>query len=352
MNINSYTREVSSSSLHPDKALFDNELPVPLRAACEHFAGNEKLIRKAIALQEQMGGVFDITCDCEDGAKIGDEAEHVRMVAGIIGSDENKYNQMGARIHDPSSVHWKNDVDVLVGESGHKIAYITIPKATDSHSARQVIEYIREQSQKAGINREIPVHILVETHGALRDVHKLASLPDVEVLDFGLMDFISAHQGALGFSAMRSPQQFEHELIRRAKSEMVAAALAQGVIPAHNVSLDLKNVDAVYSDASRARSEFGFLRMWSIHPDQIKPIIDAMRPSNEDVAEAEAILVKGHGADWGPISHNGDLHDRATYRYFWSLLRQAKASGVSIGPIANELFFENEGKDEQKNEII
>jgi citrate lyase subunit beta/citryl-CoA lyase len=44
------------------------------------------------------------------------------------------------------------------------------------------------------------------------------------------------------------------------------------------VSLDLKNPYSVFRDAFRARTEFGFLRMWSIHPSQIKPIVDAMKP--------------------------------------------------------------------------
>lgn len=62
----------------------------------------------------------------------------------------------------------------------------------------------------------------------------------MQVLDFGLMDFISGHHGAIPASAMRSPGQFEHELLRQAKATVVAAALAHGVIPAHNVTLDLK----------------------------------------------------------------------------------------------------------------
>ena len=111
--------------------------------------------------------------------------------------------------------------------------------------------------------------MLIETHGALREVHEIAKLPWLQVLDFGLMDFISGHHGAIPASAMKSPGQFDHNLLRRGKSEVVAAALANGVIPAHNVTLDLKNIYQTYQDASRARNEFGFLRMWSIYPLQI-----------------------------------------------------------------------------------
>ena len=68
----------------------------------------------------------------------------------------------------------------------------------------------------------------------------LQNFPWLQVLDFGLMDFVSGHHGAIPASAMRSPGQFDHRLLARAKSEVVAAAIANGVVPAHNVTLDLK----------------------------------------------------------------------------------------------------------------
>ncbi|WP_288251473.1 aldolase/citrate lyase family protein [uncultured Hydrogenophaga sp.] len=325
--------------VHPDQALFDGEKAVPFIPACEHFAGSEKLMRKALMLQLEMGPVFDITCDCEDGAATGSEAEHVRMVARLIASDDNQHRQMGVRIHDPQSPHWRDDVDALVGGAGDRVAYITVPKSLGVDDARRVIDYIRERAIRERTGREIPMHLLVETHGALADAKAMAALPNLQVLDFGLMDFISAHQGALGFSAMRSPLQFEHPLVVRAKTEVVAAALAHGVVPAHNVSLNLKDTKATFDDASRARHQFGFLRMWSIYPAQIAAIVQAMRPADAEVQQAEAILLAAQAAHWGPISHEGDLHDRATYRYFWNVLRQAHAQGSALGADARAAFF-------------
>ena len=121
-----------------------------------------------------------------------------------------------------------------------------------------MISYIQKTAVLNGITRIIPIHVLIETHGALNQVHQIAALPWLQVLDFGLMDFVSAHNGAIPASAMRSPGQFEHRLLVRAKAEIVAAALANGVVPAHNVTLDLKNTETTFSDASRARNEFGF----------------------------------------------------------------------------------------------
>lgn len=329
-----------TAKVHPDVALFDGEKSFPVIPTCEHFAGSEKLILKALALQDEKGPVFDITCDCEDGAAAGQEREHAEMVARVISSDANRQRQAGVRIHDPSHGHWRVDVDIILSGCGEQVAYFTIPKCTSAPQLSGVIDYIREGCSKRGISREIPLHILIETHGALADVWAIAALPWIQVLDFGMMDFVSAHNGAIPAAAMRSPGQFEHRLLARAKAEMVAAALANGVVPTHNVCLELKDAERVHSDASRARNEFGFLRMWSIYPAQIDPIVQAMRPDFSEVEDAAAILLLAQAADWGPIQYKGELHDRATYRYFWSALKRANVTGVPISGEARAAFFE------------
>ncbi len=328
-----------SQSVHPSVALFAGEKPFPIISSCEHFAGSEKLIGKALDLQDKLGPVFDITCDCEDGAQAGQEQAHAEMIVRMLNSPANKYKMAGARIHDFSHPHWKTDIDILVGGAGKVLRYITIPKSTSFEDAEMMIAHIHRAGLKANIGREVPVHVLIETHGALRDIQRIATLPSVEVLDFGLMDFVSAHHGAVPASAMRSPGQFEHKLLARAKAEVVAAALANGVVPAHNVCLDLKNADVVKADATRARNEFGFLRMWSIYPAQILPIVEAMQPDLSEVEDAANILLAAQAADWGPIQYKGELHDRATYRYFWELLQKAKVTQVTISEAALKAFF-------------
>lgn len=326
-------------AVHPNEALFGGEKPFPLIPACEHFAGSEKLILKALGLQDSIGAVFDITCDCEDGAASGQEREHAEMIVRILTSEANKHKMAGARIHDYTHPAWKQDIDILIAGAGNVLSYITIPKCTDISQAQEMIAYLQKMATFNGIERVIPVHILIETHGALRQVHEIAKLPWLQVLDFGLMDFVSAHNGAIPASAMRSPGQFEHRLLARAKAEVAAAALGNGVVPAHNVTLDLKNVETTYSDASRARNEFGFMRMWSIYPTQIQAIVDAMKPNFDEVMDAANILLTAQAAEWGPIQYAGELHDRATYRYFWEILQKAKLTGVAMPDEATTAFF-------------
>lgn len=324
---------------HPNQALFEGEKPFPIIPACEHFAGTEERIAKAFQLQEQMGPIFDITMDLEDGAPTGREREHAEMVARMQNSELNKFAMAGVRIHDYTNPYWKQDIDIVVPAAGERLAYITIPKTTKAAHLAEMIDYIRNATARASIKREIPIHALIETHGALHEVWEVAQLPNVQVLDFGLMDFVSAHHGALSSQCMRSPLQFEHALIRRAKAEVVAAALANGVVPAHNVTLELRDQDVIYADAKRAREEFGFLRMWSIYPAQIEPIVRAMQPKMLEIEEACAILLKAYEADWGPIQHEGNLHDRATYRYYWEQLQRARVMGMPLPQNVVDLFF-------------
>ncbi len=326
-------------SLHPAQVLFAGEKPFPALPAVDHYAGAEKLMLKALKLQQELGPVFDITCDCEDGAAAGAEAEHAHMVVEMVNGAENHYGRVGARIHDITHPHWQRDLEILVGGAGHRLAFVTLPKVRSVADAATQINELRRVEAACSLARALPVHVLIETHGALREAWEIAALEGVESLDFGLMDFVSGHHGAIPGSAMKSPGQFEHPLIVRAKADIAAAALANGVVPSHNVTTELRDVAVIRHDADRARREFGYLRMWSIHPNQILPIVAAMQPDFTEVEEAVEILVSAQDTAWGPIQHKGRLHDRASYRYYWELLQRARHTGVELPHEVRQRFF-------------
>ncbi|AUN95137.1 HpcH/HpaI aldolase/citrate lyase family protein [Pseudazoarcus pumilus] len=325
---------------HPAEVLFDAEKPFPVLPAVDHYAGAEKLMRKALALQAELGPVFDVTFDCEDGAHAGAESEHATMAAELAAGGDNRFGRVGARIHDITHALWRQDLDILVRGAGHRLAFVTLPKARSAADVRDQVQALRAIEAEHGVTRAIPVHVLIETHGALREIWQIAALEGVESVDFGIMDFVSAHHGALSGAEMVSPGQFTHPLIVRAKTEIVAAALANGVVPAHNVTTELRDIERIGDDARRARREFGFLRMWSIHPNQIQPIVDAMRPDYSEVSAAAEILIAAQEASWGPIQHAGKLHDRASYRYYWELLVRARTTGMEIDTEARRRFFD------------
>ena len=206
----------------------------------------------------------------------------------------------------------------------------------------KVIHAVQSACTSEGVRREIPLHVLVETHAAIQEVWAIAALPWLRTLEFGIMDFVSGHHGAINSAAMESPAQFEHKLLQRAKIRQVAAALGNGLVPVHNVTLDVKNPEQTRADALRARQEFGYLRMWSIHPSQIDPILDAFSPDRHEVERAGLILLQARDAHWGPVSIDGRLYDRASYRYYWQLTQRAHMAGTTLAPNVEAAFFQDD----------
>lgn len=323
--------------MHPSEVLFQGKHKPVSIPVCDHYAGSEKLMQKSIALQQELGPVFDITLDCEDGASAGNEKAHAELVASAIKSDDNKFNRIGARVHDITHSCFEQDVGIICKAAAKRLAYLVIPKVDSLADVNRALDVINRATKKAG-REDLPVHVLIETHGALHEAYQIAALPQVECLSFGIMDFVSAHHGAVPGSAMRSPGQFTHPLIVRAKLEIASACHAHGKVPSHNVTTEIKDTAVVANDATRAAAEFAYSRMWSIHPGQIKPIIKALSPRGSEVNEAAAILTEAQAAQWGPIQHNGKLHDRASYRYYWTILQRAKSAGMPLPESAGSLL--------------
>jgi citrate lyase subunit beta / citryl-CoA lyase len=323
--------------MHPSQVLFQGKRQPVSLPVCDHYAGSEKLMRRSMALQQELGPLFDITFDCEDGAAAGDEENHARLVAALIAGDDNRHGRIGARLHDIHSPWFERDAAIICAGAAAKLAYLVLPKAESLDDVAHGLSVIGKHAASAG-RADLPVHVLIETHGALAAVREIAALPQVECLSFGVMDFVSDHYGAIPGSAMRSPGQFSHALISRAKTEIAAACHAYGKCPSHNVTTEIRDTAVVAQDAARAFREFGFTRMWSIHPSQIKPILAAYAPEAEEVEDASAILIAAQAAHWGPTQYEGALHDRASYRYYWTVLQRAKLAGLPLSAAALSLL--------------
>jgi citrate lyase subunit beta/citryl-CoA lyase len=328
--------------LHPRDALFDpDERAVPSLPVCDHYSGVEARMRKSLELQGELGPVFDVTLDNEDGAPVGGEVEHAQLIAELLGSNANRFGRVGVRllpVEHPSFT----EVAAIVLKATQPPAYLMIPKPRGLTDLQRAAKLVVD----AG-GAMVPLHALIETHGALADVHAMAAHPRIESLSFGLMDFVSAHRGAIPLSAMTATGQFEHPLVVRAKLEIAAACHAHGKVPSHSVVTEFKHFEAVAQAAQRASRQLGYTRMWSIHPAQIKVIVEAFAPTIAEVDLAIEIIDAAERAQWAPIRHRlggeDHLHDRASYRYFWQVLERAhrtsSATGAQLPAEVRERWF-------------
>jgi citrate lyase subunit beta/citryl-CoA lyase len=341
--------------MNPAQALFDPEQrAVPALPVCDHYAGVEPRMTKSLQLQAELGPVFDVTLDNEDGAPVGREVEHARLIAGLLGGPLNRYGRVGVRLLPVSHPAFAEVAGIVLG-AGQRPAYLMIPKPRGV----ACIDAAARTIDRLG-GADVPLHALVETHAALAEVAALAAHTRIESLSFGLMDFVSAHRGAIPQWAMSAEGQFEHPLVVRAKLEIAAACHAHGKVPAHGVVTEFKDSAALAEAARKAVDLLGFTRMWSIHPSQVRTIVAAFAPAAHEVAQAVAILQAAEAADWAPIRyqhghhdspHGGHqdgqadtLHDRASYRYFWQVLQRAErtrlAGAASLPEAVRKAWFD------------
>ena len=317
------------SAAHPRDVLLDAQASAWALPVCDHYSGVAARMHKSLQLQADMGAefgacVFDVTLDCEDGAPVGGEAEHAALVTELaLGAAPGA--RVAVRVHAVDHPAFEADVAHIVGRAGHRLCHLMVPKVESLADVQRAVAAV----DAAGAP-QLPLHALIESPAAVHRAFEIAAPPRIASLSFGLMDFVSAHGGALPASAMTLAGQFSHPHVLRAKLEIAAACHAHGKVPSHNVVTEFKDAAALENAARQAAQQLGYTRMWSIHPDQIRPILRAFAPSSADIETAAAIIDAAAAADWAPLQHDGRLHDRASYRFYWQCLERAHLTGLPV----------------------
>lgn len=327
-----------SDPVRPGEVLIGAQAGSVALPVCDHYSGVEVRMKKSLALQAEMAEefgacVFDVTLDCEDGAPVGGEAEHAVMVTELAMGAKSGM-RVGVRVHPVDHPAFEGDVSTIAGRAGARLSHLMVPKVETLDDVQRAVKALDAARANA-----LPLHVLIESPGAVHRAFDIAAHPRVQSLSFGLMDFVSSHNGAIPASAMSAGGQFEHPLVVRAKLAIASACHANGKVPSHCVVTEFSEAAVLQAAAENASRNFGYTRMWSIHPAQIRPILQAFSPSASAVENASKIIAAAAAADWAPISFQGVLHDRASYRYFWQVLERAHRTGVGL-PAQAQVWFD------------
>ncbi len=323
--------------MHPRDILLGAQARTGALPVCDHYSGVEARMRKSLQLQAEMtqefgACVFDVTLDCEDGAPVGGEREHAELVAGLaLGAAPAA--RVAVRVHPVDHPAFEADVATIAGRAGHRLTHLMLPKVESPADIERAVRAL----DAAGA-AQLALHALIESPAAVHRAFDIAAHPRLQSLSFGLMDFVSAHGGAIPSEGMGVEGQFTHPLVVRAKLEIAAACHAHGKVPSHGVVTEFRDREAFRRAASRAANALGYTRMWSIHPDQIRTIVEVFAPAADEIHKATQILRAAQAAQWAPISFEGKLEDRASYRYYWQVLERAHQTGRPLPDEARAWF--------------
>jgi citrate lyase subunit beta / citryl-CoA lyase len=195
----------------------------------------------------------------------------------------------GALRVNPGDTEWhKGDLDLL--ELPNVLA-VMLPKSENPANLEQL----------ASAGSGVPLIPLIETANGLLDARALASVPGVQRLAFGSVDF-QLDTGIEG----------EGDALLFARSQLVVASAAAGIAgPVDGVTQALDDAERLRQDVATAR-ELGFTGKLCIHPRQVQAVNDGFSPSADEVAWARRVVTAAEGAGArGALRLDGKLIDRA-----------------------------------------
>jgi citrate lyase subunit beta/citryl-CoA lyase len=192
------------------------------------------------------------------------------------------------------------DVAALAGLPG--LAGIMLPKAEDPADLARLRE-------KLGPGPALVA--LVETVRAIADLRRVASVPGLQRLAFGSVDFCT-EAGIRGYGA-------ELDFVR---GQMVLESCLAGLAaPVEGVTIEVKRDDILREDVARAR-RFGFGAKLCIHPGQVEGVNAGFSPSEAEVDWARRVVAACEAGP-GAIVVDGKLVDRPVRLQAEAILERA-----------------------------
>ena len=245
----------------------------PVRRALPFMPGDStRKMQKAAGL-----GVDSVVMGLEDGVALSQKA-----VARATGLEALRAIDFGRteRLVRISPVGSGLEIDDIAATlSGEPDDYV-IPKVKGPEDVVAIGRVVHHRRPKLGLPDGRPQLALVETARGVMCFREIAgSDPNLVALIFGSEDLA----GEIG--ARCTPEGFE---VLHARSAVVAAAVAHGLLPIDSAFTDLEDRVGLARDAATGASR-GHEGKLAVHPKQVGPIAEAFTPSDEAIAAAQRV---------------------------------------------------------------
>ncbi len=321
-----------------------------------HFfdPGNEKMAAKIPAM---VGTVDVLLGNLEDAVKADrKEAARAGLVEIARATDFGESTQLWTRVNSLDSPWALDDLTTLVTEIGDKLDVIMVPKVQGPEDIHYVDRLLAQLEARAGLQRPILVHAILETARGVANVEAIAGAsPRMQGLSLGPADLAADRRmkttrvggGHPGYLVRQDPpvgvddavnaprQTYQQDLWHYTIARMVDACAMHGIFPYYGPFGDIKDVVAC-EDQFRNAFLLGCVGTWSLHPVQIEIAKRVFSPSAEDVAHARRV-VEAMGDGTGAVMLDGKMEDDASLKQCRVMLELAERL-VATDPELAELY--------------
>ncbi|MBO9525153.1 MAG: CoA ester lyase [Sphingobium yanoikuyae] len=290
-------------------------LPIKMRSWLFAPGDSEKKMAKAADSAADIA-LFDL----EDAVATENKAIARQMVHDFLAARPEGRERLWVRVNPLDGPYTLDDLAAIMPA---RPGGIMLPKVYGRQDVERLDHYLTAFEAAHGIERgSTPLIVLVtETAEAMFHTGDYKGAPRVVALTWGAEDLADS----IGASSNRNADGsygFTYEL---ARSMCLLGAATAGVTAIETIQGDFRDLDGLKARAEKVRRD-GYRGMLAIHPAQVDVINAAFTPTEEEIAEAQAIVdIFAANPGVGAIGYKGGMLDRPYLSRAEQLLRQAGA---------------------------
>ncbi|WP_333882961.1 CoA ester lyase [Sphingobium yanoikuyae] len=287
-------------------------LPIKMRSWLFAPGDSEKKMAKAADSAADIA-LFDL----EDAVATENKPLARQMVHDFLAARPEGRERLWVRVNPLDGPYTLDDLAAIMPA---RPGGIMLPKVYGRQDVERLDHYLTAFEAAHGIERgSTPLIVLVtETAEAMFHTGDYKGAPRVVALTWGAEDLADS----IGASSNRNADGsygFTYEL---ARSMCLLGAATAGVTAIETIQGDFRDLDGLKARAEKVRRD-GYRGMLAIHPAQVDVINAAFTPTEEEIAEAQAIVdIFAANPGVGAIGYKGGMLDRPYLSRAEQLLRQ------------------------------
>lgn len=287
-------------------------LPIKMRSWLFAPGDSEKKMAKAADSAADIA-LFDL----EDAVATENKPLARQMVHDFLAARPEGRERLWVRVNPLDGPYTLDDLAAIMPA---RPGGIMLPKVYGRQDVELLDHYLTAFEAAHGIERgSTPLIVLVtETAEAMFHTGDYKGAPRVVALTWGAEDLADS----IGASSNRNADGsygFTYEL---ARSMCLLGAATAGVTAIETIQGDFRDLDGLKARAEKVRRD-GYRGMLAIHPAQVDVINAAFTPTEEEIAEAQAIVdIFAANPGVGAIGYKGGMLDRPYLSRAEQLLRQ------------------------------
>ena len=265
--------------------------------------------------------------------------------------------QLWTRVNALDSPWVLDDLTTLVGEIGQRLDVVMVPKVEGPEDIHFVDRLLAQLEARAGLERPILVHAILETARGVANVEEIAlASPRMQGMSLGPADLAADRRmkttrvggGHPGYLVRNDPPvdddgrpaidadraTAQQDLWHYTVARMVDACVTAGIFPFYGPFGDIRDTVAC-EDQFRNAFLLGCVGTWTLHPVQIDIARRVFSPEPAEVAWA-ARVVEAMGDGSGAVMIDGKMQDDATFKQCQVVLSLARQLAERDADLARE----------------